>query len=200
MCALDRRRPVVLLVDDDPAVTAALRRLLRREPWHVREAHSAQAALVILAEEVVDLILSDEQMPGLSGSEFLARVRRVQPETIRMILTGHASVETAIRAINDGGIRCLFLKPCDEAELIGSLRAALADRTTARPGDAPSGGASTTKSTREEEAAARQELEAEHPGITRLVRRDDGALDLDAPDADGSTCSEPDDPDHAAAR
>lgn len=179
------RRPVVLLVDDDPAATTALRRLMRREPWEIHEVHSAQAALDLLAVRTVDLILSDEQMPGLSGSEFLARVRRVQPQTIRMILTGHASVEAAVRAINDGGVRRLFLKPCDEAELIGSLRAALADRPTEHPDgrkpiDASAAGAATTKS----EAAMRQALEAEHPGITRLVRRDDGALDLDATDAD----------------
>jgi DNA-binding NtrC family response regulator len=193
-------------VDDEPAVTAALKRVLRRQPWRVLEASSGEEALAILANEDVAVIVSDERMPGMSGSELLARVRRVCPGTARMILTGQASLSAAIRSINEGEIRRFFLKPCDEATLVESIREVLKEREA-------------TERSRAEEAHSLEErrelrtLESHHPGITRVVRTSDGVIDLDADDACGSIGSrsggsaaagageadQPDDRDTAAA-
>lgn len=94
----------ILLVDDEPHVTEALRRTLHTEPYEILSANSANEALQIPAREPVTVVISDERMPGMRGTEFLARVYRDYPETIRIMLTGHANLELAMRAINEGQI------------------------------------------------------------------------------------------------
>jgi len=81
----------VLFVDDELHVTEGLKRALRKEPYEIMSANSADKALEILARQPVDIVVSDEKMPGMSGSEFLTVVCRKYPDTIRIILTGHAS-------------------------------------------------------------------------------------------------------------
>ena len=115
----------ILLVDDEPKVTDALRRALRREPYVFLTATSGAEAQQLLERQHVDVVVSDEQMPGMSGSEFLSRVRRQFPHTIRIILSGQANLESAVRAINDGEVYRYFLKPCIPAELILTVRQAL---------------------------------------------------------------------------
>jgi DNA-binding NtrC family response regulator len=171
-------QPVVLFVDDEPAVTAALKRVLHRQPWRVLEASSGEEALEVLAREDVAVIVSDEQMPGMSGSELLARVRRVRPGTARMILTGQASLPAAIRSINEGEIRRFFMKPCDEAKLVESIREVLQERAAEEPSGAEA--AHLLEARRE-----LRTLESHHPGITRVVRTSDGIIDLDADETCG---------------
>jgi CheY-like chemotaxis protein len=100
----------VLFVDDEPNVTDGLKRALRREPYEFLTATSGAAALKILEGQYVDVVVSDEQMPGMSGSVFLSTVRKQFPHTIRMILSGQASLEAAVRAINEGQVHRFFLK------------------------------------------------------------------------------------------
>jgi two-component system, probable response regulator PhcQ len=118
----------ILLVDDEPSVTDALQRALRREPYEFLSAISAAAAQEILSARHVDVVISDEQMPGMSGSEFLGIVRRQFPGTIRMILSGQGSLEAAVRAINEGEVYRFFLKPCNPADLIFTVHQALAHK------------------------------------------------------------------------
>ena len=89
----------ILLVDDEPNVTDALKRALRREPYEFLTAISGPDAQQILERQHVDVVISDEQMPGMSGSEFLSKVRKQFPHTIRMILSGHASLEDTFLAL-----------------------------------------------------------------------------------------------------
>src|SRR5262249_39981766 len=72
-----------------------------------------------------DVVISDERMPGMSGSELLAAVFREFPQTVRMVLTGHASLQATLRAINEGQISRFFIKPCDPAELATAIRQAI---------------------------------------------------------------------------
>ncbi len=72
-----------------------------------------------------NVIVTDEQMPGLSGTELLAWVAGHYPEAIRILLTGHASVDTAIRAINEATVYKFFIKPCKEFDLAMAIRRAL---------------------------------------------------------------------------
>jgi len=116
---------VILLVDDEPYVTDGLKRALRRETYTILSATSAVEAQRLLENHPVDVVISDEQMPGMPGSEFLAFVRREYPGTIRMILSGQASLEAAVRAINEGEVHRFFLKPCDPAVLMLTIRQAL---------------------------------------------------------------------------
>ena len=80
----------VLFVDDEPDLTESVRCALRKEPYEILTANSAQEALGILETTEIDVVVSDEGMPEMRGSEFLSIVRRDYPETIRMILTGQA--------------------------------------------------------------------------------------------------------------
>ena len=117
--------PRVLLVDDDSSVTDGLRRQLRREPYEIVSATSGAQALQLLRREAIDVVISDERMPGMSGSELLAAVFREFPQTVRMVLTGHASLQATLRAINEGQISRFFIKPCDPAELATAIRQAI---------------------------------------------------------------------------
>jgi len=135
----------VLLVDDDPAVLDGLARALHREPYRILRAGSADEAARVLSSEPVDLIVCDEQMPGMSGSEFLARVAREHPQVMRIMLTGNPSLPAALRAINEGRVYHFFTKPCNEIDLALTIREALelkdrasktapVDDTSAQPG------------------------------------------------------------------
>jgi two-component system probable response regulator PhcQ len=122
----------VLLVDDDRSLLDALRRTLQREPYRLLLAESAREALRILARDPVDVVVSDEGMPGMSGTDFLARVQAEHPDTIRIMLTGQASLGLAIRAINRGQVYRFFTKPCSAVELGIALRQALQQRELLR--------------------------------------------------------------------
>ncbi|HXG18064.1 MAG TPA: hybrid sensor histidine kinase/response regulator [Methylomirabilota bacterium] len=125
-------QPCVLLVDDEPLITTTLKRVLRKEPYDICTANSGAEALQILARKPVDVIVSDERMPGMSGSEFLAVARQQYPDTVRIILTGQANLEAAIRAINEGAI-CRFLtKPCKEDDLTFAINEALRQKIQER--------------------------------------------------------------------
>jgi len=162
----------ILFVDDEPLVTQALKRALHKEPYRVLSAHSAVQALEVLARQSVDVVISDEMMPGMLGSEFLAVVCRDYPDTVRIILTGHANLKTAVRAINEGQIYRFLTKPCDEEELTVTLRQALQQKEL------------MTKSRRLLQAVKHQhaileDLEKVHPGITSVDRDATGVIVLD---------------------
>jgi two-component system, probable response regulator PhcQ len=107
----------LLLVDDEPNLTSALVRSLDRTQFEIFTADSAQKGLMILAGNEIDVVVSDERMPGMTGSQFLSEVRKQWPNTIRMILSGQADLEAAVRAINEGEVYRFLLKPCHPKEL-----------------------------------------------------------------------------------
>jgi thioredoxin reductase (NADPH) len=118
------RRPVILVVDDEPAVLAAVARDLRRgfgERYRVVRDASGEEALETLRElvrrgEQVALLLADQRMPGLSGTEYLVRAREVVPTAKRVLLTAYADTEAAIQAINEVALDYYLLKPWDPPE------------------------------------------------------------------------------------
>jgi two-component system, probable response regulator PhcQ len=122
----------ILFVDDDPSILAGFNNAFRREPYRILTARSGEEGLRTLAVNVVDVVVSDERMPGITGVEFLAEVREKYPNTIRMILTGHASLEVAIRAVNNGQIYRFLTKPCSSAEILIAIRQGLQLRELAR--------------------------------------------------------------------
>ena len=115
----------VLLLDDEPNVLEGLTRALRNEPYEILTANSAVEAAELLEDNGVDLIVSDEEMPGMSGTEFLARVARDYPDIVRIVLTGHPTLPAALRAINEGKVYQFFTKPCNEIDLAITIRRAL---------------------------------------------------------------------------
>ncbi|MBN2493126.1 MAG: response regulator [Deltaproteobacteria bacterium] len=121
----------VLVVDDEDEALAAIKRAMRKEPFEFFWARSAQQALEILGQERVDVVISDEQMPGMAGTEFLALVRERFPETIRFLLSGHVDSQVALRAITDGWVLRVFQKPCYAHELSRAIHRALVLRAVA---------------------------------------------------------------------
>lgn len=168
----------VLLVDDEPKILSGLRVALRKFSFQILTAESAQAALAILDEQPVDVIVSDEQMPQVSGSQLLAIARQQHPEVARIILTGHASLDAAVRAINEGEVYRFLSKPCNAAELGITIEQAVQLRRLA------------TESARLLNRAQRQQavlsdLERRHPGISTQVVDDGGAYVLEPGDIQG---------------
>jgi len=126
----DARQGTVLLVDDEEMVLTALRTFLELEtPYAVMEFTSAAAALEALDEESVDVVVADFMMPEMDGISFLREVRSRKPHVSRILLTGYADVENAIRAINEAGLYYYLEKPWDNDHLRLVIRNAL-ERTS----------------------------------------------------------------------
>jgi FixJ family two-component response regulator len=115
----------VLIVDDEENVLSSLRRLLRREPYEIVTADSAEEGLRNLAAQPAQLVISDERMPDMTGTVFLREVRRRWPNTIRIILSGYSAVDTILAAINEGAVYKFLTKPWNDEELKLNIRRAL---------------------------------------------------------------------------
>ncbi|MBI4559773.1 MAG: response regulator [Candidatus Hydrogenedentes bacterium] len=159
----------VLLVDDEINILQSLRRALRKEPYEVLVASSGQEGLVVLDSRRVDLVVSDQHMPGMSGTEFLSHVHRRFPDTVRFMLTGHATLEVAIEAINTGAISRFFTKPCNEVDLMASIRQALQQK------DLMTEAWRLLRKVRHQSAVVKT-LERDNPGITQVSRDHSGAI------------------------
>ncbi|MBL8198597.1 MAG: response regulator [Chromatiales bacterium] len=174
------RQPVVLLLDDEPNVTAGLKRALHSEPWKILTAATTGGAFDILSRESVDVVVSDERMPGMSGSQFLSAVRKKYPHTIRMILSGQADLEAAVRAINEGEVYRFLLKPCNPADLRITIRQAMEHKQLVEL---------SKKLLREYEKKQTllDELERANPGITLVDTDANGSNCMDDEDAEMAT-------------
>ena len=115
------RRRTLLLVDDEDNILSALKRLLRRDGYHILCARSAAEGLQRLAEEDVDVIVSDQRMPGMTGVEFLHRARDLYPDTFRLVLSGFTELQSIIDAVNQGAIYKFLTKPWDDELLRGHV-------------------------------------------------------------------------------
>ena len=113
----------VLVVDDEQRSLETLRRTLE-EDFTVFTALSAEEGEVIMGREFVQIVVSDQRMPGTSGVEFLRRVRSQWPDTVRLILSGYTEAEDIISGINDAGIWQYLLKPWHPDQLLLTLKAA----------------------------------------------------------------------------
>jgi DNA-binding NtrC family response regulator len=118
-------QPTVLLVDDDENLLRGLTRALRQQPYQLLTTRSAEEAVWTLKTRRIDVVVADDRMPGMSGSDLVAWVAESYPEVIRIVLTGQATTQTAIRAINEGGVYYFFTKPCDIVQLALTIRKAL---------------------------------------------------------------------------
>lgn len=104
----------LLLVDDEPHVLSALTRLLRREGYRVLCAQSAAQALELLSTNSVQVILSDQRMPVMTGIQFLGKVKQLYPDIVRMVLSGYSELSALTDAINEGAIYRFLSKPWDD--------------------------------------------------------------------------------------
>lgn len=112
----------ILIVDDEPHVLKSLVRTLHDTGYEVMTAGGGEEALELVQRYKFKVVISDERMPGMYGSELLGMISVRQPEVVKMLLTGYASVEAAIRAVNEGEIYRFLVKPWDDFELKMSIR------------------------------------------------------------------------------
>ncbi len=166
------REHKILLVDDTPSILKALKRTFKEEGYQILSAGSADEALSKLALENVDVIISDESMPGTSGTEFFEKVKNLYPDVLRMMLTAMTNMEVAKEAINKGEVYRFFTKPWNDFELIISVRHALQQKEM------------ELENRHLKECVQRQgdvlsKLEKEHPGITELQMTETGSIVLD---------------------
>lgn len=117
----------ILFVDDEREILSSLRRLLRPTGHKVHLANSGEEGLAMLGEKPIDLVVSDMRMPGMDGAQFLGRVAKEWPATVRMLLTGYADVASAVSAINDGAISRYLTKPWEESDLVISIEQSIAN-------------------------------------------------------------------------
>lgn len=113
--------PTLLIVDDEVRILSALRRSLRREGYRILTAETPREALRLLEDEEVDLILSDQKMPGMSGVDFLAKAAELRPDAVRLLITGWTE-EIPPARLEALDVRALIPKPWDDAELRALLR------------------------------------------------------------------------------
>ncbi len=115
----------LLIVDDEPAIVKALLRVFRQENYDIVTAASAEQGFVRLREGPVHLLISDHMMPGMNGAEFLKEVKALYPDTIRIMLTGHADTSAVMGAINEGAVYKFILKPWNDDDLRVTVALAL---------------------------------------------------------------------------
>ncbi|MDE2457294.1 MAG: EAL domain-containing protein, partial [Burkholderiales bacterium] len=121
----------LLLVDDEDHIVSALRRLLRRDGYRIVTAHSGAEGLHRLAENEVDVIVSDQRMPGMTGVEFLNRAKALYPDTVRLVLSGYTELQSILDAINEGAIYKFLTKPWDDERLRGHIAEAFRQKDLA---------------------------------------------------------------------
>ena len=116
----------LLLVDDEENILSSLRRLFRKDGYRVLCATSGQDGLALLAKEPgVDVIMSDQRMPQMTGTAFLRQARLLSPNSIRIVLSGYTDLESVTEAINEGAVYKFHTKPWDDEILRLSIREAL---------------------------------------------------------------------------
>ncbi|MFZ6720368.1 HD domain-containing phosphohydrolase [Undibacterium sp. Ji49W] len=157
---------VLLFVDDEPNILSALRRLFRPYSYKILIANGGQEGLEILEKEAVDLVISDMRMPVMDGAVFLTHVRARWPDTIRLLLTGYADMQSTIDAINRGEIYRYITKPWNDNDIVLVVRQALERK------------ALELEKKRLEELTARQNEELKSLNATLEIKVDERTTDL----------------------
>lgn len=119
---MNTEKPVILFVDDEEMILKSIRRELRKEPWECLYALSGSEALQILESRPVDIVVTDQRMPGMKGSELLFEVKNKYPDTLRVMMSGYSELDDLLGAINNGSVFHYFQKPWDKEEFLSMLR------------------------------------------------------------------------------
>ncbi|HMK61119.1 MAG TPA: response regulator [Dissulfurispiraceae bacterium] len=151
----------ILIVDDEKSVLESIKRAFMDDPYDVHIAQNAEDGMRLLSAIKMKVVISDEMMPGMSGADFLAKVSSNFPRVIRIMLTGHASLASAVKAINKGEIYRFFTKPWDDFELRFAVKTAIEKFDLEEEN-------SRLLETVKKQALNLKLIEKEFPGITQL--------------------------------
>lgn len=112
---------VLLIVDDEASIIASLNRLLRRHGYRILTTTSASEGFDLLATHPVGVVVCDQRMPGMTGTEFLRRVKELHPHIVRIVLSGYTELNSVIDAVNRGAVYKFLTKPWEDETLLESL-------------------------------------------------------------------------------
>ena len=115
----------MLCVDEKKEILSSVKRLLRKEGYHLHTASSAQEGFEIFKTQKIHLVISDHRMSGMSGTDFLSKIKEMYPDTIRILLTGYTQIDSIKDSVNKGHIYKFFLKPWNDEHLKIEIRKAL---------------------------------------------------------------------------
>lgn len=178
----------ILIVDDEESILKALRRLLYMTPCMAGEKSfklnvdifsSPVEALEKAKYTAYDLVISDYRMPVMNGVQFLKAFREIQPDAVRLILSGYADLNGLIAAINEAGISRFISKPWNDYELVSAIGQALALRELTLENLRLADQARLANGTISAEEIERKRLEEVEPGITHVNWGPDGSVVLD---------------------
>jgi diguanylate cyclase (GGDEF)-like protein/PAS domain S-box-containing protein len=113
----ENKQKTLLLLDDDANILKALKRTLRRDGYHILSTTKVSEAFSMLAENEVEVIISDQRMPEMSGTDFFSQVKAIYPNTIRIVLSGYTDLKSVTDAINQGSIYKFLTKPWDDSQI-----------------------------------------------------------------------------------
>ena len=168
-------KTLIVCVDDDEAMLASVVRSLKRElGYEVRSTLNAHEALGWIAAEQVAVLVSDYEMPEMTGAQLAGQAKRIRPETVRILLTGRRSLDVAVDGINQGEIFRFLNKPFEDRVLRGAVAEAVQrnQELLALSGD---------RQRRERREQLRRALEAEYPGISTVERAEGHYVVTDDP-------------------
>jgi EAL domain-containing protein (putative c-di-GMP-specific phosphodiesterase class I)/FixJ family two-component response regulator/GGDEF domain-containing protein len=166
-----QRQRRLLLVDDEPNIVASLKRLLRSDRYQIHTAHSGQEGLDVLAQHAIDVIVSDQRMPGMLGVDFLRKAKQLYPDTIRIMLSGYTELQSVTDAVNEGAIYKFLTKPWEDELLRKQIAEAFRVKEIA----------DDNARLYLELHAANQELAAANQRMERLLRETSHGLDRAGP-------------------
>ena len=172
----------VIIIDDEPLILQALKRVLRRQEWQISTFEDPEEALAYAAMETIDLALSDYRMPGMDGITFLKELKAIQPDTFRIVLSGQADMEAVLLAINQAEIYRFITKPWNDAELRITLEQAIRHREMLLENRRLADLVRSQQAQIDYQTSELERLEAESPGITRINWGPDGSILIDERD------------------
>jgi DNA-binding NtrC family response regulator len=155
----------ILLVDDESMITNALGRILRAESYRVVAVQNPLEAIAILSKQPIDILLSDIEMPGISGLDLVNLVRREFPRVLRILLTARNTTQSMLRAINEGQVFRYLQKPIEREKLLEIINDAREHLLAQRQNEA-------LVQQQQQQERIKADLEEEYPGLHAVTLED----------------------------
>lgn len=171
----------IMIVDDEENILKALKRTLRiNKNWTVTTFNHAEEALHCAMNNEFDLFISDYRMPEIDGVDFLTAVKKLQPDAIRIILSGYTELDALMGAINHAEIFRFITKPCDEELLIHTIEQALAYKDILVENKQLADQVRQQQKKLEKQKQQLNEYEKQHPDLLHVDWAEDGTIILDS--------------------
>lgn len=172
----------IMVVDDEDNILRALRRVLSGNDQDVELFSNPHEALRRVQVAIFDLIISDYRMPDMDGVHFLCEVKKLQPESMRIIISGHADMQGLLGAINEAEIFRFVSKPWDDYDLQATVQNALLHRSVLVENRRLADQVRRQREILHRQSAAIRKLETQYPGLTKVNWGVDGSVVMEEDD------------------